>query len=53
MYEVEVVLNGKEFDILVSAAGKYLGTEGQEEASATKTQEDDEDERDEENDDDG
>ena len=53
VYEVEVVLNGKEFDILVSATGKYLGSEGQEEASATKTQEDDEDERDEENDDDG
>jgi uncharacterized membrane protein YkoI len=27
VYEAEVVLNGKEFDILVSAKGKYLGTE--------------------------
>jgi len=27
VYEAEVVRDGKEFDILVSAAGKYLGTE--------------------------
>jgi len=29
-YEAEVVQDGKEFDILVSAAGKYLGTEEEE-----------------------
>ena len=31
-YEAEVVRDGKEFDILVSTKGKYLGTEQEEEA---------------------
>ncbi len=31
VYEVEVVLNGKETDILISAKGKYLGTEDDQE----------------------
>jgi len=53
VYEAAVVLNGKEFDILVSATGKYLGTEEQEEAKGHQDKEDDEDERDEENDDEG
>jgi uncharacterized membrane protein YkoI len=44
VYEAEVVRDGKEFDILVSAAGKYLGTE--------KEQEADDDEGDDEDDDD-
>lgn len=30
VYEAEVVLNGKQFDILVSPTGKYLGTEEKE-----------------------
>ena len=34
VYEAEVVLNGKEFDILVSAKGKYLGTEKEDEGDA-------------------
>jgi hypothetical protein len=43
VYEAEVVLNGKQFDILVSAKGKYLGTEKQEEADDQQGKEDDED----------
>jgi len=35
VYEVEVVLNGKEIDILISAKGKYLGTE-EDQAKETK-----------------
>jgi uncharacterized membrane protein YkoI len=30
-YEAEVIRDGKEFDILISLKGKYLGTEGEEE----------------------
>ncbi len=43
-YEPEVVLNGKEFDILVSAKGKYLGTEKGEDAEGDQDKKDDEDE---------
>ena len=42
-YEVEVVRNGKEFDILVSVKGKYLGTEGEEEAEDQENEDGDED----------
>ena len=44
-YEVEVVRNGKEFDILVSVKGKYLGTEGEEEAEDQENEDGDEDEQ--------
>ena len=44
VYEAEVVLNGKEFDILVSDAGKYLGTEEDEDAEGPQEEEDDKDE---------
>jgi len=43
-YEVEVVLKGREFDILVSATGKYLGTEKGEDAQDEQDKKDDEDE---------
>jgi len=43
-YEAEVVLKGKEFDILVSATGKYLGTEKGEDAEGDQDKKDDEDE---------
>jgi uncharacterized membrane protein YkoI len=39
VYEAEVLLNGKKFDILISAKGKYLGTE-KEEADAGQDKED-------------
>ena len=42
-YEVEVVRDGKEFDILVSTKGKYLGTEGEEEAEDHENEDGDED----------
>jgi len=52
VYEAEVVLNGKEFDILVSAEGKYLGTETDEDAKAYQDNDDeDEDDADDEDDD--
>lgn len=34
VYEAEVLLNGRELDILVSAKGKYLGTEEEKDAKA-------------------
>jgi uncharacterized membrane protein YkoI len=40
-YEAEVVRDGKEFDILVSAEGKYLGTEGEEEAEDKENNDED------------
>ena len=40
VYEAEVVRDGKEWDIRVSASGKYLGTETDEEP---ETERDDED----------
>ncbi|MHC4558049.1 MAG: PepSY domain-containing protein [Planctomycetota bacterium] len=43
-YEAEVVLKGREFDILVSATGKYLGTEKEEDAEDDQDKKDDEDE---------
>jgi len=52
VYEAEVVLDGKESDILVSATGKYLGTEEEEEAKGRQDKEDDNDENDDEDDDD-
>ena len=52
VYEVEVVLNGREFDILVSATGKYLGTEDEEETEGHHDEDDDEDEDDEDEDED-
>ena len=45
VYEVEVVLDSKEIDILISAKGKYLGTEKDEEKEA-EDQQDEEDEED-------
>jgi len=45
VYEVEVVLDSKEIDILISAEGKYLGTEKDEEKEA-EDQQDEEDEED-------
>jgi len=52
VYEAEVVLDGKESDILVSATGKYLGTEEEEEAKGRQDKEDDNDDNDDEDDDD-
>ena len=52
VYEAEVVLDGKESDILVSATGKYLGTEEEEEAKDRQDKEDDNDDNDDEDDDD-
>jgi len=43
-YEAEVIRDGKEFDILVSLKGKYLGTEGEEEAEDDEDGYEDEDE---------
>jgi hypothetical protein len=43
-YEAEVVLKGREFDILVSATGKYLGTEKGEDAQGEQDKKDDKDE---------
>jgi len=43
VYEAEVVVNDKEFDILVSATGKYLGTEKEEEAEDEEDKEEDDD----------
>ena len=51
VYEAEVLLNGRELDILVSAKGKYLGTEKEEEAKAHHD-EDDQENHDEDEDDD-
>jgi len=42
-YEAEIIREGKEFDILVSANGKYLGTEKEEEAEGDRDQNNDED----------
>ncbi len=42
-YEAEVVRDGKEFDIIVSLKGKYLGTEGEEEAEDHEDDDEDED----------
>jgi len=41
VYEAEVLLNGRKLDILVSAKGKYLGTEKEEEAKAHHDEDDD------------
>jgi len=49
VYEAEVLLNGRELDILVSAKGKYLGTEEEEDAKAHHD-EDDQENHDEDND---
>jgi len=51
VYEAEVLLNGRELDILVSAKGKYLGTEKEEETKAHHD-EDDQENHDEDDDDD-
>ena len=50
VYEAEVLLNGRELDILVSAKGKYLGTEKEEETKAHHDDENDEDDDDDEDD---
>jgi len=50
VYEAEVLLNGRELDILVSAKGKYLGTEKEEETKAHHDDENDEDDDDEDDD---
>ena len=50
VYEAEVLLNGRELDILISAKGKFLGTE-EEDANAHHDDEDD-DENDEDDEDD-
>ncbi len=42
-YEAEVVRDGREFDILVSLKGKYLGTEGEQEAEGQENDDGDED----------
>ena len=56
VYEAEVLLNGRELDILVSAKGKYLGTEKEEEDKAHHDEDDqenlDEDEDDDDNEED-
>ena len=54
VYEAEVLLNGRELDILVSAKGKYLGTEEEKDAKAhhDEDDEDNEDDDDEDIDDD-
>ncbi len=46
VYEVEVVLNGKETDILISAKGKYLGTEDDQEKETEDQQKEEDDEDD-------
>jgi len=43
-YEAEVVRDGKEFDIIVSIKGKYLGTEGEKEAEDDENEDGDADE---------
>jgi hypothetical protein len=43
VYEVEVVLNGKESDILISAKGKYLRTEEDQEKETENRQEEEND----------
>jgi hypothetical protein len=59
VYEAEVLLNGRELDILVSAKGKYLGTEKEEdkahhdEDDQENLDEDEDDDDDEEDDDNG
>ncbi len=50
LYEAEVVSNGREFDIFVSASGEYLGIEEEQEPKGCQKKDDDED--DEDNDDD-
>jgi hypothetical protein len=50
VYEAEVLLNGRELDILVSAKGKYLGTEKEEDKA--HHDEDDQENLDEDKDDD-
>ncbi len=50
VYEAEVLLNGRELDILVSAKGKYLGTEKEEDKA--HHDEDDQENLDEDEDDD-
>jgi phosphopantothenoylcysteine synthetase/decarboxylase len=52
VYEAEVLLNGRELDILVSAKGKYLGTEKEEEDKAHHDEDDQENLDDDEDDDD-
>jgi hypothetical protein len=52
VYEAEVLLNGRELDILVSAKGKYLGTEEEKDAKAHHDEDDDEDDEDDGDDDD-
>ncbi|MBA7644045.1 hypothetical protein ES703_51780 [subsurface metagenome] len=53
VYEAEVLLNGRELDILVSAKGKYLGTEKEEDkAHHDEDEDDDEDDDDEDNEED-
>ncbi len=43
VYEAEVLLNGRELDILISAKGKYLGTEEEQDAKAHHDDEDEDD----------
>ncbi len=57
VYEAEVLLNGRELDILVSAKGKYLGTEKEKDPKAhhdedEQDEDDDHDEEDEDNEED-
>jgi uncharacterized membrane protein YkoI len=46
VYEAEVLKDGKEFDILVSATGKFLGKEAEEETKHHHEKECDEDDDD-------
>ena len=48
VYEAEVLLNGRELDILVSAKGKYLGTEEEKETKAHHDEDDEDDDEDDE-----
>ena len=43
-YEAEVVRDGREYDILVSLKGKYLGTEAEEDTEDDENGDEDEDE---------
>jgi uncharacterized membrane protein YkoI len=44
VYEAEIVRNGKEFDIIVSAKGKYLGTEKEQDTETREDEDQNEDE---------
>jgi len=52
VYEAEILLNGRELDILISAKGEYLGTEQEKDAKAHHDEDGDDDDEDDEDDDD-